>query len=345
MATGPLARAASTDPVASRPPGLAWSWSDALFGAVCAVPAAVVATTDVTRGIALAFGVLPAVIVGVAPRRRARPAVVVVGVLMGVSILVGSLLGEAGWLAVPAVFAMAVGSAELAQRRRVGRLVMTLALPLVAIGFSYAGELGTTAGLAVLLTLGSVYGAVVALAWPERAVTRAAPPAGPAPALLGYGLRLGAAGAVAAAVGFALDWDHVGWACGACLLVMRPAPDLVTSRGVGRLVSVLVGALAAVVVADHTSSGAVYAVAVVVVLVGASATHTSRWYVTSAFTTFLVISLLAGPDAVDTIGRFNERLGETALGVALALLLGTLLPLLSARRTAGAGGPARPTTP
>ncbi|MGP8830464.1 FUSC family protein, partial [Klebsiella quasipneumoniae] len=79
-----------------------------------------------------------------------------------------------------------------------------------------------------------------------------------APTLIGYGVRLGAAGAIAAAIGFAADWDHAGWACAACLLVMRPSPDLVTSRGVGRLVSVLLGAVVGVVLAELTGSGTVY---------------------------------------------------------------------------------------
>ena len=37
-----------------------------------------------------------------------------------------------------------------------------------------------------------------------------------------YGLCLGLAGATAAAIGFALDFDHVGWAATAAMLVMRP---------------------------------------------------------------------------------------------------------------------------
>src|SRR5436305_12248728 len=63
--------------------------------------------------------------------------------------------------------------------------------------------------------------------WPERTVAASAgartKPTGPT---LAFGVRLGAAGATAAAIGFLLDLEHVGWACAAALLVMRPAPEM-----------------------------------------------------------------------------------------------------------------------
>ena len=58
-----------------------------------------------------------------------------------------------------------------------------------------------------------------------------------------YGVRLGLAGAVSAGLGFALDLDHKGWATAACLLVMRPTPEMTKLRGAGRAISVSVGAL------------------------------------------------------------------------------------------------------
>ena len=313
-------------PTGVRP--IAWRWSDALYGLVCAVPAALVALDDVPRGLAFAFGVLPGVIVGVGPRRRRRASVVVVGTLMGASILIGSLLAEVPWLAVASLPVLCVGAALLARRhRRVGMLALTLALPLVGVGLSYTDR-STTAGLALLLALGSCFAFLVALAWPEQPESAPAPPVdAPATDLLPYGLRLGVAAAIAAAIGFAADWDHVGWAAAACMLVMRPAPDLVTTRAVGRILSVVVGAVAAVALAELTEDGGVYAIAIVVVLVGASATRTSRWYVTSAFTTFVALSLLAyGTTGAEAAGRFNERVAETILGVALAFVFGTLLP-------------------
>jgi hypothetical protein len=97
--------------------------------------------------------VLPALIVGVQPTRRRRPLVIVVGALIGASIVIGSLLSHQPWLAVLGIFLLAVGAAELASRRPVGRLLMTLGLPLVAVGFSYT-DLAEACGLAVVMALG-----------------------------------------------------------------------------------------------------------------------------------------------------------------------------------------------
>src|SRR5216684_8702883 len=80
------------------------------------------------------------------------------------------------------------------------------------------------ATLAGLLIAGSVYAYLVSLPWPEHPAPPPAAPSAPSPqAMLGYGVRLGAAAAAAAAIGFAFHFDHVGWACAAVLLVMRPS--------------------------------------------------------------------------------------------------------------------------
>jgi uncharacterized membrane protein YccC len=70
----------------------------------------------------------------------------------------------------------------------------------------------------------------------------------------------------------------------------------------------------------------------VAAVAGAAATHRSRWYVTSAFTTFLVFLLLLDGRPEDAGSRFNERLLETLLGVSLAYLFGLALPAVARRR-------------
>jgi hypothetical protein len=57
-------------------------------------------------------------------------------------------------------------------------------------------------------------------------------------------------------------------------------------------------------------------------------THRSRWYVTSAFTTFIVFLLLLHSDPQDSAARFGERVSETLLGVGLACVFGLALPAL-----------------
>jgi hypothetical protein len=106
------------------PPGLACSWDGALLGAAYALPAAIVATGDPARGIALSVGVLPGAIIGLAPRRRGRLMVVVLGALTAVPMLIGGLLAGVPVLAVAAIGALGVGPALLAARAPVGRVAM-----------------------------------------------------------------------------------------------------------------------------------------------------------------------------------------------------------------------------
>ncbi len=157
-------------------------------------------------------------------------------------------------------------------------------------------------------------------------------------ALLIYGILLGAAAGTAAAIGFATGVEHVGWATGAVLLVMRPVRGQLVLRSVGRAASVLIGALAAAGFALLSPSGAVIGLAIGVVLGCLGAVQESRWYVAPAFTTFLVLTLLLSTSAESPTARFLERTLETFLGVALALFFGALVPaLLAIRRPVRAG--------
>lgn len=183
------------------------------------------------------------------------------------------------------------------------------------------------------MVAGALVGWLVTLLWPSRP----APSRPPAPArgtaeLREYGVRLGLAGSVTAAIGFALDLDHKGWATTAALMVMRPAPELTRLRAAGRAAAVAIGAGAGCVLALLRPPSPVLAGAVILALTGLAATRTSRWYVTGGFTTFLVILVLAysSPDQAES--RFVERVAETLLGVAVALVLGVVVPRRRARR-------------
>ncbi|WP_421119344.1 FUSC family protein [Aquihabitans daechungensis] len=227
------------------------------------------------------------------------------------------------------IFFAAIGAVVLAQRSRLGAIAMTLGLPMIGIGLSFP-EVRTAAGLAAVMIGGAIYACLVSLAWPERPPPP--DPAGqPAPPTRSYGIRLGAAGATAAAIGFAFDFDHVGWACAAALLVMRPSAEMQQLRSVGRIVSVAAGAAVAIGVVRLEPADVWFSVAVLVTIATVAGTHRSRWYITPAFTTFLVFVLLlyAAPD--QATARFGERMGETVLGVALAYLYGLLIPHLRAR--------------
>jgi hypothetical protein len=315
-----------------RAPGLAWQWPAAALAGVCALPAAIVALNDPQRGFALAVGVLPAAIVGILPTRRARLATIVLGACVGVPIFLGGLLAGIPVLAVVGILGLGVGSALLAARFRFGVLAMNLSLPMVGVGLSYP-DLGKAAGVTLLIVLGSVWACALSMLLPEqRRAGSPRPRPGPSVApTLDYGIRLGAAGATAAAIGFLLDLDHVGWACAAALLVMRPAAEMQRLRSVGRIASVVVGALAAVALVHAGPPAVVYSLAVLAALAGVGGLHASRWYVVPAFTTFLVFLLLLYSHPQDAVSRFGERVLETLLGVGIAYLFGLALPTLAER--------------
>jgi hypothetical protein len=299
---------------------------------VYALPAAVVALSDTQKGIALAVGVLPGAIAGLLPRRRGRVVIVVLGAAIGVPMFLGGLLAGVPVLAVLAIGALGVGAAELAARFRLGTIAMTLCLPMFGVGLSYP-DVGKAAVLAGLMVLGSVFACLVSMLWPER--PRPARPTPPPPTTkptLGYGVRLGAAGATAATIGFLADLEHVGWACAAALLVMRPSADMQRLRSAGRILAVVIGALAGAALVRLHPPAAIYSVAIIAAIAGAGATHRSRWYVTAAFTTFLVFLMLLYSDPQTATKRFNERVLETLLGVGIAYFYGLALPAVAQQR-------------
>jgi hypothetical protein len=235
--------------------------------------------------------------------------------------VVGALLAETDWLAVVGISAVCVGAALAAARRRLGLLAMMLCAPLVGVGLSESVH--TALEAAALIITGSAYCCLVSLAWAER-------PAVPAPRkspmtsreALDYGLRLGCAGAAATAVGLAWAPTHPGWAPAAALLVMRPAREMQKLRSQGRLLSVLLGGTGAALLVRLQPPDAGYAAALMAALAAATATHRSRWYVLPAFSTFIVLLLLAAGDPGDVGARFGERVLATVVGVGLAYLIG-----------------------
>lgn len=308
----------------STPPGVVWDWSDAARGLVTVAPAAVAALHDVELAAALAVGLLPVCGVALPPRRAGRLRLGLLGLLAAVSVLCGGTLAQ--W-PVAAVLGLllaggAAGHLVARARRPEAMVVLVLCLPLFAVGFSYPGT-AAVAPLALDILLGTVWAVLVAVAWPARTPagsTGPAPhPAGPGRAhLVPYGWAAGAVGAVCAAIGFAAGFEHVGWPPAAALLVMRPAAAAQRMRSVDRLLDVVAGALAAILLVEADPPAWVWAVSVAVVVAAATALARSRWYLLPAFTTFLVFVLLLAGDPAAAGGRFWERLAETALGVGVA---------------------------
>ncbi|MFF0815487.1 FUSC family protein [Rhodococcus sp. NPDC003318] len=309
---------------------VAWSWAPAAITAVAAVPAAVLTATDVQAGAAATLGVLPAAAVGIPSRRRHRVVLLVAGPLLGLSMMLGSLVSSTPVLALVTIFALAVGSVRLARVprwARLGTLTTALVLPMVGIGLSFDG-IDTTLRLTGLFTAGSAVVWLLSLLLPSTpGADRPRQPAPPA----GYGYLLGAVGVVTAAIGFALDLDHVGWACAAALLVMRPDPQLQWWRTTGRFVSVVAGAALATSLVYLDPPQQVYCLVFPVVIGLAAGIHGSRFYLLPLFTTFFVILLLGYSDLAVAQSRLLERVGETALGLGAAAVIGVAGPAVFAR--------------
>ena len=331
MVTGPTDTAGEPGPATLHDePRLRWSWPDAARGLVYAVPAAVATAVDPPTGVPLALGVLPACLLPLPGPRRARALIALVGTLCGVSLFLGGALAHLGTVATAlALVAVVVGAAVAASGRSWGRLLLVLAAPLTAAGLSY-DDWGTSLGASVLLTAGAAYAWLVSLLWPAHAAVPR-PPADlpPRAAMVRYGLLLGTGAALAYLLASRLGLDHPGWAPAACLLVARPDAGLLRSRAVGRVLSVLVGSLAAVAVLVADLPALLLAALAALALVAAAATRGSRWYVTSAFTTFLVFLMLLMGHEEDAAQKVGERVGETLVGAALAVLFGIVVPALT----------------
>lgn len=197
---------------------------------------------------------------------------------------------------------------------------------MTGIGLSFTWS-PVTLGFAACIVAGSIYAWILMLLWPERDEEPHPPP--PVPrgrAMLVYGILLGAGAATAAALGFLWDLEHVGWATGAVLLVMRPVRGQLIARSIGRAVSVLIGALAAAVVAVLDPADVVVGIVVGLVIGSACAIQESRWYVVPGFTTFLALTLIMSTSPEPPAERFVERAVETLLGVGLALFFGAVVP-------------------
>jgi len=270
---------------------------------------------------------------GVRGTRGSRHQILVVGLAIGVGLVVGAILASYPLLAVGWIFLVCLGAAVLSARVRIGSLLTMLAVPMVGAGLSFEGDVAAALELAGLMALGAVYGWLLCLCWPDQeAEVQAAALPGRA-TMIEYGVRFGLAGATCAGLGYVLDLDHKGWATAACLLVMRPSSEMTRLRGVGRALSVTVGALAASVLALGDVEPAVIAIGLLAALTGLAATRPSRWYVTGGFTTFIVILLLVYGAPNQAPGRFLERVGETLLGVGIALCFGVVWPALTRSAT------------
>ena len=203
---------------------------------------------------------------------------IVIGALFAVSVLIGAALATSALLAVVGMFLLAIGAAALAASRPFGLIAMNLCVPLTGIGLSF-DDIGDAASFGALILVGSLAAYLISLAFPEFT----APNRPPRSTLARdharmYGFQLGLVAATATAVGFALGIEHIGWIAGAALLVSRPSQDMARLRSVGRVVSVLCGALLASWLLSLHLPPLAIAGCTGAAIIGAAAMHASRWY-------------------------------------------------------------------
>ncbi len=310
---------------------ITWNWSEALRGAVCALPAAVVLlAVDVNLGIVFAIGVLPVAMIGVLPSHKQRLRALLLGIAFAVVYFLGNVVSQIPLAAVVALFGVSYGGVVLASERPIGRVVLGVVLPALAVGLSTAPSSGWIVGLCMIF--GALWATGATMLWPERGASATQPPPTPdRQRTRTYALLLAGAASFALLLGYVFGFRHLGWTPAAVVLVMRPLPDLLTSRGVGRVLATLTGVVYAWLVVQYGPSELLLAITVVAIVAAILATRGSRWYVASAGTAALVM-LLVGESTPDTLGyTLTERLGETLLGVALAYLFGVAVPLVLKR--------------
>ncbi|MFW0789358.1 FUSC family protein [Gordonia sp. CPCC 205333] len=324
-----MTRGAGTPPTSlPRPaPLFVWNWPGATVAVLAALPAAYVALDDVPRAAALAVGILPAAAIGINPERRKRIVLLAAGPLIGLPLVAGAAIAGSPALATVCLCLLAALGGRLASAKPaalLGGLLTVLVIPMVAIGLSF-DDAGSALRIAGLFVIASILVWLGSLAIPGGAPI----PRPPAEVFPDYWWILVAVVAtVTSSIGFALHLDHVGWACGAALLVLRPNADLQCWRTLGRFVSVVCGAaLATLLVWAHTPN-VLYALLIPVIVAVAAGTVGSRFYILPLFTTFFVILLLGHADADTAQARLNERVGETLLGLAVAAIVGIGVPAL-----------------
>jgi uncharacterized membrane protein YccC len=112
---------------------------------------------------------------------------------------------------------------------------------MLGAGLSFS-DVATASELAIVMLIGSTYSWLLSRCWPSRPAPWRPEPAPVSRAILvDYGVRLGAAGALTAGIGFALGLEHKGWATAAALLVMRPTAATTQLRSIRRALAVVAG--------------------------------------------------------------------------------------------------------
>jgi hypothetical protein len=111
---------------------------------------------------------------GVMPSRKQRLQTLPLSIAFAVVFFLGTIVSQIPLVAVVGLFGAAYGAAMLAGKRPVGRVVLALMLPALAVGLSSAGAIGLLTSLS--LAAGALWATAVTMFWPEHSAS-AGPPA------------------------------------------------------------------------------------------------------------------------------------------------------------------------
>lgn len=312
----------------TEPAAISWHWSFFLLGLVYAVPAMAVTPLHPVAGLGLAVGVMPVAAFNLPMFRRGRRIIPAIGAVSAGCFVAGSLLAQNAIVAVVGMFVLAMGFTLWARTSRAGVLALLLCLPMIGIALSLTDVI-LAAFVAGLVLLGSLYGWGVAMLWPEHQIPAPVRDGNPSRTeAVTYGILLGGAAASATAIGFVTGAEHVGWATGTALLIMRPVRHRLVRRSIRRAGSVIVGAFGAAAFVLLSPAPWLIAIVVGLVIAALSATQASRWYIAPAFTSFIALTLILQAPGELPAARFAERVIETGIGVGVALFFGALIPAL-----------------
>jgi hypothetical protein len=311
--------------------------ADSLHAAVGVAPAIpLIALGHLTPGVAFAIGLLPTSLMGIAPRRKLRVLYGIIGCLFGVGILVGATINSAH---IPVVSAglflvICLGATMLAARRPAGTLLLGILIPSLGVGTGY--EVSKAAALTVAFMAGSLWSCLVTLPvheFPGDPDVRERLLAMRPPHVKTYGVLLGLTAATAILVGDIFDIPYAGWIATAAMLVIRPLSQMTGWRGVGRAISTIVGTILVIITLNLDLGYPATAVACAVFAILTIGARTSKLYITSFGTAFLILTIelheVSSTASLHQVGRY--RIGNNVLGAGIALLYGLFVAWLLAR--------------
>lgn len=273
------------------------------------------------------ISLIPVAIAGVAPKRKKRISIIVVGLFMGIALVVGAVIKfymtEIG--AAVFIFLLAFLAALITAKRN-NPIVMTFIVPVIGIGLSMT-TIESALVFMIVIIINAVFAFGVSLLFPERKVKNVVQSKAimltEKDAKL-YGVALGAAMAVATMLSF--FWDHSGWIVGSTGLVMRPYFNKQISRSLWRASSIIIGmiliTLAYYYIPEITRTG-IFAMAAILLL---GAFHKSTAYITPFFVTFMTFSFLLFPGDNDKLifQYLLERIVWVLIGIAIAFVFGQI---------------------